>query len=65
MGRGAGRGGGGRGQGRGPGRMGGSKAAGPGGFCVCPNCRTRIPHQAGQPCYQAKCPQCGTTLVRE
>jgi hypothetical protein len=58
-------GGGGRGQGRGPGRMGGSKAAGPGGYCICPNCEHRLPHQVGQPCYERKCPRCGTTMTRE
>jgi hypothetical protein len=47
------------------GRMGGSRAAGPGGFCVCPNCGYRAEHQRTKPCYQEKCPQCGTRLVRE
>ncbi|HHS98191.1 MAG TPA: hypothetical protein ENK08_09930 [Chloroflexi bacterium] len=72
MGRGFGRGGGGgrgggagRGGGRGPGRMGGPFAAGPGGYCVCPNCGHREPHVAGQPCYKKKCPECGTQMVRE
>ncbi len=63
---GGGRGGGaGRGAGRGPGRMGGSKAAGPGGYCVCPSCGHRESHEVGVPCYQKKCPQCGTQMVRE
>ncbi|MBN1814965.1 MAG: hypothetical protein JXA14_24230 [Anaerolineae bacterium] len=68
MGRGRGGGSGaGRGGGRGPGRMGGSQAAGPGGTCVCPNpnCGHREPHQAGVPCYQKKCPKCGTQMIRE
>jgi len=71
MGRGQGRGsgggggGGGRGQGRGPGRMGGSKAAGPGGDCVCPSCGHRAKHQVGQPCYEVKCPKCGATMARD
>jgi len=55
---------GGRGGGR-MGRMGGSKAAGPGGFCVCPSCGHRVPHQAGVPCYQLRCPNCGTQMLRE
>ncbi len=69
-GRGMGRGGGGRGGGagrgggRGPGRMGGPFAAGPGGECICPNCGYREPHTAGVPCYEKKCPNCGTPLVR-
>ena len=31
---------------RGRGRMGGV-AAGPGGYCICPKCNTKAPHQAG------------------
>lgn len=54
-----------RGGGRGPGRMGGPKAAGPGGHCICPNCGYRVPHAAGQPCYQQVCPKCGTAMTRE
>jgi len=62
---GGGRGGGaGRGGGRGPGRMGGGKAAGPGGYCVCPNCGHQEPHTVGVPCYQKKCPECGTQMTR-
>jgi hypothetical protein len=70
MGRGKGRGGGrgqgqGRGGGRGPGLGGGPKAAGPGGYCVCPNCGHKVPHQLGQSCYQQQCPKCGTAMTRE
>jgi hypothetical protein len=68
MGRGGGQGkgrGGGRGQGQGPGRMGGSKAAGPGGKCICPNCGHKVSHQAGKPCYDIKCPRCGADMTRE
>jgi len=43
--------GGGRGRGIGPGRKGGSKAAGPDGFCVCPSCGHKVKHVAGKPCY--------------
>ena len=64
MGRGR-RGGAGQGAGRAPGRMGGSKAAGPGGQCVCPACGHRVTHVAGQPCYDKACPKCGTRMVRE
>ncbi len=54
---------GGRGSGRG--RMGGSKAAGPDGFCVCPKCGHKVKHVVGQPCFEQKCPKCGTQMVRE
>jgi hypothetical protein len=57
--------GGGRGRGQGPGRMGGPKAAGPDGQCVCPQCGHTIRHQAGRPCYQMNCPECGAQMVRE
>ena len=61
---GRGRGGGGRGDGRGPGRGGGPFAAGPGGECVCPKCGHHKPHTLGVPCYQEKCPKCGTQMTR-
>ena len=59
--------GGGRGQGGGGrGRMGGTKpGAGPAGYCVCPNCGHKVPHQVGQPCYNMSCPKCGTKMARE
>jgi hypothetical protein len=62
-----------RGDGKGPpkkvaqreGRMQGNKAgAGPGGFCVCPECGEKSPHQQGMPCYELSCPKCGTKMVR-
>jgi hypothetical protein len=68
MGRGQGRGAGrgdGRGRGRGPGLMGGPKAAGPGGNCICPNCGHQVQHQVAKPCYEIKCPKCGTEMTRE
>jgi len=57
----------GRGRGWGRGRMGGPFAAGPGGTCVCTNqeCRHEVPHQAGVPCFQRKCPRCGSPMVRK
>jgi len=48
----------------GRGRMGGF-AAGPAGNCVCPECGYKEPHQTGVPCYQKKCPKCGTLMTRE
>lgn len=60
MGRGLGRGG-------GRGRLGGPFAAGPGGACICtnPDCKKEASHQAGVPCYQMKCPACGSPMVRK
>jgi predicted Fe-Mo cluster-binding NifX family protein len=50
---------------RGLGRMGGSKAAGPAGDCVCPKCGHREPHRRGIPCTQERCPKCGASMARE
>ena len=52
------------GRGRGTGRQRGF-AAGPGGFCVCPKCGYKEQHQVGMPCYQKKCPRCGSPMTRE
>jgi transcription initiation factor IIE alpha subunit len=38
---------------------------GPGGYCICPKCETRLPHQEGVRCQDARCPQCGAKLLRE
>lgn len=61
------RGGQGRGMGRGGaclGRMGGSKAAGPAGECICPQCGHREPHERGVPCLERRCPKCGAPMTR-
>jgi len=50
--------------GQGHGCRGGS-GSGPSGFCVCPRCGHREPHQRGTPCVGRRCPSCGTGLVRE
>ncbi|HON86520.1 MAG TPA: hypothetical protein PK864_10935 [Syntrophorhabdaceae bacterium] len=42
----------------------GGRGAGPGGECICPNCGTRTPHQQGIPCFEQKCPNCATPMVR-
>jgi len=53
----------GRGRGAGRGRMSGF-AAGPSGECVCPKCGAKTPHKTGVPCYQQKCPKCGSSMTR-
>ncbi len=55
------------GRGGGRGRRGGDFAAGPGGVCVCtnPDCGYEVAHSAGVPCYQMKCPQCGSPMIRK
>ena len=57
----------GNGGGGGRGRMGGPQQAGPGGVCVCtnPDCKHETSHQLGTPCYQLKCPKCGSPMVRQ
>ena len=55
----------GQGSGRGRGRQGGPQAAGPGGYCVCPDCGHKVKHDAGQPCNQKKCPKCGANMIRD
>jgi hypothetical protein len=47
------------------GRMGGPNAAGPGGYCVCPQCGHQEPHERGIPCNQRQCPKCGASLTRK
>lgn len=47
-------------------RMAGNKAgAGPGGYCICPECGESIPHKRGIPCFNMGCPKCGTKMVRK
>ncbi len=42
----------------------GRPGAGPEGLCMCPACKLSVPHKAGAPCAQMKCPKCGGILVR-
>jgi len=53
----------GRGQGRGRG-LGGGFAQGPNGECRCPSCGYKELHQLGVPCYNKKCPKCGSPMTR-
>lgn len=39
-------------------------AAAPSGYCLCPICGQTLTHYIGVPCYQKKCPKCGTPMTR-
>ena len=52
------------GLGGGRGRIQGGYGLGPGGTCVCPSCGAIVPHNRGTPCFQQKCPKCGSQLGR-
>lgn len=52
------------GRGIGKGRMGGPASAGPGGYCECSKCGTKVQHKLAQPCSDLQCPQCGSSMVR-
>lgn len=60
----------GRGRGARPGRwgsggMGMGMGMGGDGDCFCPSCGNVVPYQVGTPCYNIKCPKCGTMMVRQ
>ncbi len=38
---------------------------GTGGNCVCPKCGKKVAHQAGKPCQEERCPDCGSKMLRE
>lgn len=46
------------------GRMPGGKGLGPEGECFCTKCGATLPHKRGTPCYQIKCPKCGSFMTR-
>ena len=33
--------------------------------CICPSCGTILLHKPGSPCFQMRCPQCGTAMTRQ
>ncbi len=45
------------------GKMGGW-SMGQGGYLICPNCGTQVPHQRGVPAYTVPCPSCGMQMMR-
>jgi ferredoxin len=40
------------------------RGLGLGGYCVCPNCGHKVPHQRGIPCYEIRCPKCNSVMTR-
>jgi len=42
-----------------------ARGEGPGGYCACPKCGYKIPHERGVPCSTLECPKCKINLVRE
>ena len=51
---------------KGPGDLPWDKTAGgPGGFCVCPKCGSKVQHERGIPCSQVRCPACHSSMARE
>ena len=35
------------------------------GFCICPKCGNKTPHNRSIPCQEEKCLECGAKLLRE
>lgn len=33
-------------------------------YCTCPTCGYQVYHDRGLPCYNIKCPECGSRMVR-
>jgi len=52
-------------QGRFKGKIEEAAGRGPGGYCVCPKCGYKIPHQRGVPCSTLQCPNCKINLQRQ
>ena len=47
------------------GRMGANQGTGAGGYCVCPQCGEKAPHESGTPCSSVSCPKCGAKMIRD
>lgn len=43
---------------------GNNSGAGPGGYCICPECGAKVQHIQGTPCYSQICPKCGSRMIR-
>ncbi|MDI6852092.1 MAG: hypothetical protein QME75_00610 [Deltaproteobacteria bacterium] len=41
-----------------------AEGPGPGGFCRCPACSFKVPHEQGIPCIRVRCPRCGQLMER-
>lgn len=35
------------------------------GYCICPKCGAKTPHQRSIPCQEERCVKCGVKLLRE
>jgi cation diffusion facilitator family transporter len=42
-----------------------ARGEGPDGYCACPKCGYKIPHERGIPCADLKCTKCNLNLKRE
>lgn len=47
------------------GRSGGVTTSETVGYCVCPQCGHKQPHERGVPCFELACPNCGTAMTRQ
>lgn len=52
------------GQGRGNCGLGSPRGQNKSGICLCPSCGKNMPHERGNPCFEIKCPECGTAMTR-
>ncbi len=50
---------------KGRGRQPGGFSLGPSGKCICSKCKKEVDHEKGIPCYEKKCPSCGSKMTRK